>query len=76
MDDKRRHELERVLEETLHAGIMNDKEPDTTEEARERISAPYVYRVRAEKDPIAEETAIIRRMAKEPDGKYDDYAKT
>ncbi|TLS50636.1 hypothetical protein FE782_19950 [Paenibacillus antri] len=76
MDDKRRHELERVLEETLHDGIMNEREPNANEEARERISAPYEYRIRAERDPIAEETKIIRSMAKEPDGKYDDYAKS
>jgi len=76
MNQKKQSELERVLEEQLHDGIMHAKGPDASEEARDRISAPYEYRVKAEKDPIAEETKIIRRMAKEPDGKYDDYAKT
>ncbi|HZG56131.1 hypothetical protein [Paenibacillus sp.] len=76
MDTKKQHELERVLEETLHDGVQHAKGPDAQEEARERITAPYHYRVKAERDPIAEETAIIRRMAKEPDGKYDEYAES
>ncbi|HZG87462.1 hypothetical protein [Paenibacillus sp.] len=77
MEETKKDELERVLEEALDVTKERDeKRFDTNELARERISAPYEYRVRAERDPIAEETKIIRSMAKEPDDKYDEYAKT
>jgi len=77
MDDTRKNELERVLEEALdEMKAREENRFDTNELARERISAPYEYRVKAEHDPIAEETKVIRSMAKEPDDKYDEYAKT
>ena len=77
MDETKKHDLERVLEEALDdVREIDSRRIDPQEQARERISAPYEYRVRAEHDPIAEETKIIRRMANEPDDKYDEYAKT
>lgn len=75
MDEKKRSELERVLEEKLEQGDANGDGADPSEQARQRITAPYEYRVRAEVDPIAEETRLIRKIAKEPDGKYDKYDK-
>jgi len=72
--EENRKEMERLLEQTLEEGPDLESGADMKERARERISAPYEYRIQAERDPIAEETKIIRSMAKEPDGKYDKYA--
>ncbi|MCI3923336.1 hypothetical protein MO973_24220 [Paenibacillus sp. TRM 82003] len=76
MDEKhRRDDLERVLEETLdEGGTAKLSEEELAERARERISAPYEYRVQAERDPILEETQRFRRLAKEVDDRYDKYA--
>lgn len=76
MERNNRHEMERVLEERLKEPLDNVSEADANEKARDRISPPYEYRIRAERDPIAEETKIIRSMAKEPDEKYDKYAES
>jgi hypothetical protein len=74
MDEKQRDELERVLEETLHEGDGQEPtEQELAERARERISAPYVYRITTEHDPIVEETKRFRSMAKEVDGRYDKW---
>lgn len=72
-----REEMEKLLEQTLTEGpdLESGDEEKVRERARERISAPYEYRIQAERDPIAEETKIIRSMAKEPDRRYDDYAR-
>jgi hypothetical protein len=76
MDNNRQSELERVLEETLESDGTAVTEEETAERARERVSPLYEYRVKAERDPIAEETKIIRRMAKEPDNRYDKWVET
>lgn len=70
---EREKELEKILEQTLEEGADQGAKEDVQERARRRISALYEYRVQSERDPIAEETKIIRSMAKEPDGRYDQY---
>jgi len=65
--------IEQVLKATLERGGRGAV--DAEERARDRIAAPYEYRIKAEKDPIAEETKIIRSMATEPDDKYDAYVR-
>jgi ElaB/YqjD/DUF883 family membrane-anchored ribosome-binding protein len=65
--------LEKMLEQTLEEGKDREAEEDVQERARKRLLAMYEYRIQSERDPIAEETKIIRSMAKEPDGRYDKY---
>jgi hypothetical protein len=77
MGENKQHELERVLGESIQEG--GEREPskkELTERARERISAPYVYRITADRDPVAEETKLFRRMAKEVDDRYDRWGET
>jgi hypothetical protein len=47
------------------------EEPDAAEAAVRRLSPRWEIRVRAERDPVAEETAAYRRIAEEVDGRYD-----
>lgn len=61
-------ELARHLEGPIETG-------DPQEEAVARLSPRWEIRVQAEFDPVAEETALYRKMAKEADGRYDDDAR-
>lgn len=61
-------ELARHLEGPIETG-------DPREEAVARLSPRWEIRVQAEFDPVAEETALYRKMAKEADGRYDGDAR-
>lgn len=61
-------ELARHLEGPIETG-------DPQEEAVARLSPRWEIRVQAEFDPVAVETALYRKMAKEADGRYDDGAR-
>ncbi|WP_019635158.1 hypothetical protein [Paenibacillus fonticola] len=69
---------EKRLEEEL-SGLLSDAEEKSEEERLEegRKSLPYKYeiRIQTELDPIVEETIKYRSMAKELDGRYDEYLK-
>ncbi|WP_438448372.1 hypothetical protein [Gorillibacterium sp. sgz5001074] len=65
--------LEQAVAEQLEFGHMEAKDPE--EEAARRVSPPYVVRIRTERDPILEETAVYRNMAEEVDDRYDAYLK-
>ncbi|MDI4648241.1 hypothetical protein KB449_25040 [Cohnella sp. F6_2S_P_1] len=49
---------------------------DPNEEALSRLSPRWEIRIQTERDPVAEETAAYRKLAKEADGRYDDRAKS
>jgi hypothetical protein len=66
-------EAERLLAEQL-----TQEEPDSPhpeEEALRRLPPRWEIRIQAERDPVAEETAVYRSLAKEVDGRYDDAKK-
>lgn len=63
--------LEKTVAETLEYGIMRRKDPDR--EALQRLNPRYIVRIKAERDPIIEETDLFREMAQEVDDRYDDY---
>lgn len=69
-----REKLEKELSE-----LLGDAEERTEEERQEetRKSLPHKYeiRIQTELDPIVEETVKYRSMAKEIDGRYDEYLK-
>ncbi|MEK0312739.1 hypothetical protein [Cohnella sp. 56] len=44
---------------------------DPNEEALARLSPRWEIRIQTERDPVAEETAAYRKLAKEVDGRYD-----
>ncbi len=67
-------ELERELSELLMEQD-NGSEEERREEERRRLSPKYEIRVQTTLDPIVEETRKYRTMAKEIDGRYDDYLK-
>lgn len=67
-------ELERELSEMLTEGEYGSEEERRKEERR-RLSPRYEIRVQTTLDPIVEETLAYREMAKELDGRYDDYLK-
>ncbi|WP_068614323.1 hypothetical protein [Paenibacillus tuaregi] len=66
-------DLERQLSELLTGGELEQEE--RKEEERRRLSPKYEIRVQTEHDPIVEETLKYRSMAKEVDGRYDEYLK-
>lgn len=69
--EKSAEELERELTERLTEGFMQEEDRDVRE--RRMIPSKYEIRIQTTLDPIAEETIQYRRMAKEIDGRYDEY---
>lgn len=69
MDKKRDQEAERLLAEQLTEGEPNRGNPD--EEAVRQLPPRWEIRIQTNRDPVAEETALYRQMAKEVDGRYD-----
>lgn len=67
-------ELERELSEMLTEQEIGSEEERRREERR-RLSPRYEIRIQTNLDPIVEETRKYRSMAKEVDGRYDDYMK-
>ncbi|GIO87487.1 hypothetical protein J25TS5_44190 [Paenibacillus faecis] len=67
-------ELERELSEMLTEQEIGSEEERKREERR-RLSPRYEIRIQTNLDPIVEETRKYRSMAKEVDGRYDDYMK-
>lgn len=67
-------DLERELSEMLTDQEIGSEE-ERREEERRRLSPKYEIRVQTNLDPIVEETRKYRSMAKEVDGRYDDYLK-
>ncbi|WP_410770819.1 hypothetical protein [Fontibacillus sp. BL9] len=67
-------DLERELSEMLEDPQYSSEE-ERREEERRRLSPKYEIRVQTTLDPIVEETRKYRSMAKEIDGRYDDYLK-
>ncbi|WP_408634986.1 hypothetical protein [Paenibacillus phocaensis] len=65
-------ELERELSEMLTEGEYGSEE-ERREEERRRLSPKYEIRIQTTLDPIVEETLNYRKMAKEIDGRYDQY---
>lgn len=54
---------------------LTEGEPDTGdpgEEALARLSPRWEIRIQTERDPVAEETAAYRKLAKEVDGRYGE----
>ncbi len=69
MEKKIDQEAERLLAEKLTEGEQNRGNPD--EEAVKQIPPRWEIRVQTERDPVAEETAQYRKLAKEVDDRYD-----
>ncbi|MEF2966133.1 hypothetical protein V3851_09855 [Paenibacillus sp. M1] len=67
-------DLERELSEMLSEQEQASKE-ERLEEERRRLSPKYEIRIQTNLDPIVEETRKYRSMAKEIDGRYDEYLK-
>ncbi|USB33846.1 hypothetical protein [Paenibacillus sp. YPG26] len=67
-------ELERQLSELLSQEAELSEE-ERQEEERRRLSPKYEIRIQTELDPIVEETLKYRSIAKELDGRYDEYMK-
>lgn len=70
---KDKEQLEREMVRSLTDGDMEGNNP--VETAPKRLAPPYEIRIRAEKDPIAEETKLVRQKAREVDNRYDRYAR-
>lgn len=69
--EKSAEELERELTERLTEGLMQEEDREVRE--RRMIPSKYEIRIQTTLDPIAEETKQYRKMAKEIDGRYDEY---
>ncbi|MDP4098302.1 hypothetical protein OIN60_16215 [Paenibacillus sp. P96] len=64
-------ELERKLRDMLTEGeIQTD---DGKERERMNLASKYEVRIQTQLDPIVEHTLKYRSMAKELDGRYDEY---
>ena len=64
-------ELDRIAAKILTEGEMKRVDPEQA--ALERLIPPHEIRVRAELDPIVEETKRYREMAEEATGRYDEF---
>jgi hypothetical protein len=71
MTDTNRETLEEKVSKVLTEGELAPTHPDL--EAVDRLSPKYEMRQTAKQDPIVEESKKIRSMAREVDGRYDDY---
>lgn len=70
MENKPEKEAERLLAERLTEGELEGSgKPE--EEAVKRLPPRWEIRIQAEYDPVAEETARYREIAREVDGRYD-----
>ncbi|MFD0672291.1 hypothetical protein [Cohnella sp. GCM10027633] len=63
-------EAEEQLARMLTEGEQEAEAPEV--EAARAISPKWEIRVQAERDPVAEETKLYRKLASEVDGRYDD----
>ncbi|MNJ32226.1 hypothetical protein D3C77_268870 [compost metagenome] len=69
-----REKLEKELSELL-SEVEEKSERERLEETRRSLPHKYEIRIQTELDPIVEETLKYRSMAKEIDGRYDEYLK-
>lgn len=69
-----REKLEKELSELLSEAEERSEE-ERQEETRKSLPHKYEIRIQTELDPIVEETLKYRSMAKEIDGRYDEYLK-
>jgi hypothetical protein len=69
-DDKQQKVAEE-LDETLRNGDMTA--PPTDEAARDRLIPRVEIRIKAEVDPIREETRQIKKVIVEEDDRYNAY---
>lgn len=61
-------EAERELARRLMGAESEERDP--AEEAVAKLPPRWVVRIQTNRDPIAEETALYRKMAKEVDDRY------
>lgn len=71
--DRAAQDMEQQLSELLTEGEMETGDPKA--KGRQQMSPKYEVRIQTTYDPVAEETKIYRRMAKEVDRRYDRYVK-
>ncbi len=69
--NRRKDDLEKEIVGRLTEGQMQDE--DREKAVRRRLSPKYEIRIETPLDPIVEETAAYRRIAKEVDDRYDIY---
>jgi hypothetical protein len=67
------NEAERLLAERLTEGEPQRADPEA--EAVRRLPPRWEIRIQTEHDPVAEETALYRTLAKEIDDRYDRKTK-
>ncbi|MEF3302883.1 hypothetical protein [Paenibacillus sp. GYB003] len=71
MEQRGKDQLEQQLANALNEGNMEGKNPDVA--ALRRLSPRYEIRTQTARDPIVEETKIVRSIAREVDDRYDAY---
>ncbi|THF78726.1 hypothetical protein [Cohnella fermenti] len=69
-EERAASEAELELARRLTEGDMEAR--DAEEEAVEKLPPKWEVRIQSERDPVAEETALYRKMAKEVDGRYGE----
>lgn len=73
MERETEREAEKLLAEQLTEG-ESPQPDDPAAEAVRKLPPRWEIRIQSERDPVAEETALYRKMAKEVDGRYDARA--
>jgi hypothetical protein len=71
MEQNQKQQIEQGLAQALTDGEMKKRDPAA--QAVEKLSPRYEIRTQAERDPIVEETKIIRGIVREADDRYDAY---
>ena len=71
MEQSGKEQLEQNLANVLTEGELHKTDPDAA--ALRRLSPKYEIRTQTSRDPIVEETKIVRSIAREIDDRYDEY---
>jgi len=72
-DDNIREQMERELVEQLDTSEPELDEAEQDALVRAHISPKYEVQIQTKLDPIVQETIRYRELAKEIDGRYDNY---
>jgi len=72
-DDNIRDQMERELVEQLDTSELELDKAEQDALVRARISPKYEVRIQTTLDPIVQETIRYRELAREVDGRYDNY---
>jgi hypothetical protein len=70
-EKSKKERFEQEMSQTLEEGEFRKADP--AQRAQDELIPRYEIRIPVSKDPIVEETRIIRSIVREIDSRYDEY---